>query len=295
MLRSMTAFGSSHLALESCRIVVQIRSVNRKHLDIIVDLPSEISHLEGDVRKWISEVGTRGHITVKGRISFETNYPLKVKANIPFVQAVQAACQEVGDKLGLKNTDALAIQMLAVKPEWLLFEETEEGDALFKDKLEKGVKEALHEWLLMKVFEGHKLAEDILARLKLLADKIPLISSLADEAVDKFRQKLHERLNEIIPGVVENEDKLLREVCVYAEKVDITEEIVRFQSHVEQFRNYCQSGELSSGKTLEFLLHEMQREVNTIGSKSAHTSIARAVVEMKSEMEKIREQLQNVE
>ena len=208
---------------------------------------------------------------------------------------VHEACVQIGKDLGMESVSELSQQMLATTKDILHYDEKWEEEEAYLAAIHEVIHEALANLLQMKQIEGKALAQDMIERLKHMKSSIEEIALASPQAVSKQRQKLKERLEEVVPGSVENEDRLLREICLYAEKVDITEELTRFRSHLNQFEQLLHSSETSIGKTIEFLLQELNREINTIGSKASDITISQKVIEVKSELEKIREQIQNVE
>lgn len=291
----MTAYGRAHKGSKLGNFVVEIQSVNRKFLEIGLNIPSEFARFDQEIKKWICEKVGRGQISVKLSVSYELTMPITIKPNLTLAKQVQNACIELGDELGLESISQLTAQMLIATKGIIHYDEKWEEEEAYLECIHEVIQEAIEKLLIMKKTEGEALAADIQKRLNHMKQGIEKIFLYSPEAVKKQKQKLKERLEEILPGRVENEERLLREICLYAEKVDITEEITRFHSHINQFEQILNSNEVSVGKTIEFLLQELNREVNTVGSKSSDINIAQTVIEIKSELEKIREQIQNVE
>jgi uncharacterized protein (TIGR00255 family) len=155
--------------------------------------------------------------------------------------------------------------------------------------------QALKDFLLRKKEEGQALAQDMLKRLELIENESVQIEGMREDPLTKYRQKLELFLKELGQLQLEGDDRILKEIALLAEKSDVTEELVRLRAHIAQFKSHLQSGEKAIGKTLEFVVQEMHREINTLGSKSTDSNISRSVIKMKSELEKIREQVQNIE
>lgn len=293
MLKSMTAYGRAMTSSLLGRIVVEIQSVNRKFLEYIVSLPPELQHLEMEIRKKVSQVVGRGQIIIKISSVYEGEAPVSVIPNIALAKQMKSAWETLAKNL---NIDASEFNLeLLDRQQVLTFHDNRIEDSAYSSLLFEALGGALSQLERMKVAEGSILQSDIQSRLKVMADVINQIERLSVDATKKLRQKLTDRIHEIVPGVVENEDRILREIAFYAEKVDVTEEIIRFRAHLERMDQFLSPSETTSGKTLEFLLQELGREVNTIGSKSQDATIAHYVVDLKSEIEKIREQVQNVE
>jgi len=290
----MTAYGRSNLKIAVGHIVVEIQSVNRKHLEIHVNLPNELEYFDIEIKKWISAHVSRGNINVKITASFETEVPFKVLPNLPLAKQTKEAWEKIAEHL-LLDKNAFNLAMLVDVPDIVLIEENSEFQEVYRDSLKEAVEVALQNFIAMRMEEGNILQQDIENRLVLIHPMLQRIEKRTPFATQKYREKLIARLEEIVPGHIENEEKILREIAVFAEKIDITEEITRFFCHISRFKEIMQSTLQSAGKTLEFLLQEMAREINTIGSKSSDIDISRDVIEIKSELERIREQIQNIE
>lgn len=295
MLKSMTAYGRSCVIFPLGRFSVEIQSVNRKHLEINTSLPNEFLRFDADLKKWISEVVGRGQVNVKVRVFFEKESPLTVVPNVALATQIQKAWKELAASLKIAIEEKGLLDVLSRTENILLYSEELQDEQEYKKALKGSVEQALMQLLEMKNKEGQVLYEDISARLHTLQLLIKHIAVKAPGATLKYREKLLERLKEVLGASIENEERVLREVCVYADKIDIVEELTRFNSHLQQARHLLDSKEQAIGKNLEFLLQELNREVNTIGSKSSDVDIARCVIEIKTELERIREQIQNIE
>jgi uncharacterized protein (TIGR00255 family) len=294
MFKSMTAYGRSSLKVDVGHIVVEIQSVNRKHLEINVQLPKELALFDIEIKKWISGLVHRGSVSVKISAAFESKVPFLVLPNLPLAKQMKKAWDEIAQHLQL-NGDEFDLSLLAAVPDILILEENYEYEDLYRHHLKESVEGALKGFMQMKIKEGNILQADINSRLIKIHKTMQLIEERVPYATQKYRDKLIARLEEVLPGHIENEDRILREIAVYAEKIDITEEIIRFFCHLTRFEELMLSDTQTVGKTLEFILQELSREINTIGSKSLDIDIARYVIDIKSELERIREQIQNIE
>lgn len=290
MLKSMTACGRGMIEENGAHFVVEIQAVNRKHLDIQVHLPRTLSFLEADIRSRVAKEILRGQVSIRISASFYETPPYKVIPNLALAEEMKKAWDEVGERLGTKG---FSLEFLLDSPEILSVEFSISEEKKVWHVLEKALNEATSQLILMKVKEGHSLFQDFSKRLELVESLVKLIEIKSVDAPLKWRKKVTERLQELGQGL-EADERLLREVALLAEKGDITEECVRFHSHVRQYRDYMEK-EGAFGKTLEFILQELGREINTIGSKSQDVEISRHVIEVKSELERMREQVQNVE
>jgi len=294
MLKSMTAYGRSNLKVAVGHIVVEIQSVNRKYLEIDVNLPNELEHFDIEVKKWVSAFVSRGNVSVKISASFETEVPFKVLPNLPLAKQTKEAWEKIASHLQLDKND-FNLSMLVNVPDILLIEENGEFEDVYRESLQNAVEEALKNFMSMKSQEGAILQNDIANRLVKVYDVMKKIEERTPYATQKYREKLIARLEEIVPGHIENEEKILREIAIFAEKIDITEEITRFFCHLFRFEELMKSTTQAVGKTLEFILQELGREINTVGSKSSDLDIARYVIDIKSELERMREQIHNIE
>ena len=286
----MTAYGRGALDFEGVHVVVEIQSVNRRHLEMQVHLPRMFGVLETEVRRRVSEEVLRGQILVRVQLVFHGNAPCKFFPNLPLAREMKRAWDEVGEALGEKG---FHWEALMDAPDILVAELDEVELERLKKGLDQALTMALRELVAMKEKEGKALTQDFLPRLAMIEAQLEAIKKKAVGAPERWRTKLRERIEEVIK-LPENDDRLLKEIALMVERSDITEECVRVRLHVEHFREALKS-KGAVGKTLEFILQELGREINTLGSKSQDGDISRCVIEVKSELEKIREQVQNVE
>lgn len=295
MLKSMTAYGRSSIKVDVGHIVIEIQSVNRKHLEIAVVLPKELELFDIEIKKWISALVHRGSVAVKVIASFESKVPFIVQPNLPLAKQIKEAWDKIAQHLHLQDEE-FNLSLLASVPDILIIEENYEYEELYRQHLKAAVEVALKGFMQMKIKEGALLQIDLNNRLIHIHKTMQNIEKRTPYASQKYRDKLMARLEELAPGHVENEERILREVALFAEKIDITEEITRFFCHLTRFEELMLSTDTHAiGKTLEFILQELSREINTIGSKSSDMEIARLVIDIKSELERIREQIQNIE
>lgn len=295
MLSSMTAYGRAFVSSSFGRLVITLQSVNRRHLEIAVIAPRELSLYEIDIRRWVGEVIGRGQVTVRVEAAFESKAPVQVRPNLPMVRQLKAAWEEIGAVLGKEIDSSTLCKVLAGDDGLLCYETDLANQALYRSAIQEALEKALEGFVSMRRKEGAELARDMLERLQLMKDSMQSVRELANRSVEKYRQRLEARVRELVPGAPDHDERLAREVCLYADRCDYTEEVIRFDSHVKQFESLLRDGKPCIGKTLEFMTQEMQREVNTIGSKAQDSDVAKHVVLIKAELERIREQLQNVE
>lgn len=290
----MTAYGRASVNTKVGHFIVEIQSVNRKFLEINVFLPRELDQFDIELKKWLMPHLARGQVTVKVNVTFEGAVPFIVKPNLPLARQLKNAWDKIAGELQL-DVDEFRLSLLAKTEGLLSYEENHEEEENYREALKSTLEIALKGFLQMKIQEGAVLQADISSRLDKIRQLIQIVEQKSPFATRKYREKLVARLDELMPGHVENEERILREVALFAEKIDITEELTRFNCHLVHFEELIHSQVISVGKTIEFVLQELNREINTISSKSSDLEIARAVIDVKSELERIREQIQNIE
>ncbi|MFI0435227.1 MAG: YicC/YloC family endoribonuclease [Parachlamydiaceae bacterium] len=294
MLKSMTAYGRASLNTKVGHFVVEIQSVNRKFLDVNVTLPRELNQFDIELKKWLMPYLARGQVSVKVNVAFEGAVPFIVRPNLPLAHQLKDAWDQIAKELNIQS-NPFNLSLLERVEGLLTYEENRDEEENYREALKQTLDIALKSFLQMKVQEGGVLQADISLRLEKMRYSLRTVEHKMPFATNKYREKLVARLEELAPGHVENEERILREIALFAEKIDITEELTRFNCHLTHLEELIHSPSISVGKTLEFVLQELNREINTIGSKSSDIEIARAVIDIKSELERIREQIQNIE
>lgn len=290
----MTGFGAATVRADSVRITVELSSVNRKQLDVIFRLPPQLAALESRIQKIIQEQVSRGRIS--GTVQLEAaNGGAMISIDQKRAEETVEKLRRAAKKLNL--TDDLSASMLLQIPGVLRFQGSEKfeaaGIAGFQT-LEKALTAALKKLNTMRVREGKALETDFLTRLKLLEQMLEQIKARAPEISSNVRKKLFQGLEKAGLQNVAQDERVIREIALFGEKSDIAEEITRLESHIAQFRKILRDKE-PSGRSLDFLAQEFFREINTIGSKANDLKITEQVVAFKTELERIREQIQNVE
>lgn len=291
----MTGYGRAVLHQEGLQLGVEILSVNRKHLDFNIISPRHFARFDPDVRKILAAKVFRGHVTVRITALYQGESPFIVRPNLALVDQLAKVWQDIALRLKLDAKQALSLELLGRESELFIYEEDAAGMERSQALLFKALDEALVPFLAMRCAEGGIIQADIASKLKGLREKIAMITVKSHDVAAKLRQKLFAKLQEILPALSTIDDRLMKEIAIYAEKADIDEEILRFNSHLDQFEQLFKSRKDSAGKTAEFLLQELGRETNTIGSKTTEIDVSHLVVDMKSELERIREQIQNIE
>jgi len=282
--RSMTAYGRAQHHSKLGRWTVDIHSVNRKGLDLNIALPSMLMFLDGDLRKWVSESAERGQVSI--RISFEF---LEQQESIRLLKEHKQKWEKVAKALGFPASSIdLRFLIDRLDPQQIPLEEK-----TIKADLQKAWDIASKNWIVMKEKEGKALVQDIEKRMQRIEKELEKILKWQPMLLDRYRRKLQERMKEVKVEI--EEERLLREAALLADKADISEEITRLHSHLEQMDEYLGSKEKSVGRTLDFLAQEMGREIGTLMAKAGDNDISKVAIVIKSEVEKIREQVQNIE
>jgi len=288
----MTGFGRGEQIGLGYHFSVEIKSINHRYQEVIVKIPRNFNPLEERVRKAVQEKTQRGRIEVYVNAKETEDKKRFVKVDKELALSYDMSLKELAQSLN--TTYITDIYRLVSLPEILSLEEQETDIEAIWPYLETAVHEALAQLVAMRRNEGEKLARDLLQRLEELRDLIDQIKQRAPLVVSEYQEKLRQRLAAMLIDTALDENRLLMEVALFADRASITEELVRLESHIEQFAEALQQQQ-PVGRKLDFLVQEMNRETNTIGSKANDLVISRLVVEGKSQLEKIREQVQNIE
>ncbi len=289
----MTGFGHTDRLAEGCRLQVDIKSVNHRYSEVMIRMPREWMIWESSLKKIIQQSVRRGRVDVF--ISCEGDDAARKDAVIdwPLAEAYHQAAEQLKQRFGLSGSIDLS-DMLGL-PELVAFRDhSEEAEARIGQVLNEMVQEAMEQLLSMRKAEGRHLFADLSDRFDKLQGWAAQMISLAPQVAEEYRAKLRQRMDAVLGEAVLDENRLVAEVALFADRSNIDEELTRLRSHFQQGRTLLSSDE-SVGRKLDFIVQEMNREVNTIGSKANHLELVRLVVEMKAELEKIREQVQNIE
>ena len=295
MIRSMTAFGRAATTTPTGRWVVEVHSVNRKMLDLSIYLPKNLLFLDVELRKWLAPLVHRGQVTIRVVLQLDEAMGTLSDAHLKKLSRLKAEWEKIAEGLGFDPKEAINFAFLARQLETHPTQDFLHDEERIAKELREVFATAVKEWNAMKEREGNALLQDLLLRLEMLERALQKIEAKAPDAPLRYRQKLTEKIAEISSLSGDIEDRVLREVALYAEKLDVTEELVRLKSHLEQFRKALSSEEKSIGRTLDFLTQEIHREIMTISSKSADGEVISLTLAMKGELEKIKEQVQNIE
>ena len=291
MIKSMTGFGRSNLQEGLREYQIEIKSVNHKYIDINIRMPRNISFLEDEVRKIIASKVKRGKIDVF--ISFD-NYSdegKSIKINKEIAKTYIESLKELASEENIgSNIEVTEITKL---PDVLIIKNNEDEETI-KQELSKAVNEAMDKLINMRQAEGEKMAQDIVSRIDDITSKVKEISELSTGLIEEYVVKLEARIKELLKTDEVDQTRLAQEVVIYADKCSVQEEITRLDSHIQQFKELVESSN-AAGKKLDFIIQEMNRETNTIGSKANNLEITNRVIDIKTELEDIREQIQNIE
>jgi len=289
----MTGFGRATAEADGRAVTIELKSVNHRYLDIGMRLPRTLNFVEDSIRTVLGEKLARGHVDVFVNYRNTRSDSKTVELDEPLLGAYAAAAEKAAAALGALND--LSLSSMLRFPDVLTVTEAQEDQQAVCALCRQATADAADELIAMREREGQKLVRDLLARADVLEALRHRIDERAPGVVRDYQEKLKNRIAELLDGAAElDEARLAAEVAIFADKANITEELVRLESHIAQLRTML-GGSEPAGRKLDFIVQEMNREMNTIGSKAADLTILNAVIEGKAEIEKIREQIQNIE
>jgi len=284
----MTAFGRASNSTDIGTIDIDLQSLNRKNLDVRLYCPSELRRFEIQIQKWAARWISRGQLTVKIAMTYGDKSPVSVKPNVALAGEIKQAADAIAKEVGLDDPK-FPSRLLCRHDNILSFEEKWSDESDYLEQLKETFDRAVRELVAMKRVEGAHLAEDIEQRVQSLSEWIDQVEEACADTVENRKQKLLDAI-----GDAREDDALLREVAFFADRVDIQEEMTRFRSHLNQFL-LALDDKAPVGKKLEFIIQELFREVTTIASKSPELVVKQLTIAMRGEIERIREQVQNIE
>lgn len=287
VLASMTGFGRATYDAPFGKLTVEIQSVNRRYLEVFISLPKELIRLEHEVRKLVNEKLTRGQVSVRVYLVPNLDAIESLLPDVEVLKELKTAWKKIARDIGV---DPKKIDLNFIMQYMPAMPKQDTGSGEDKQSLCSCVEDAIKSLMKMRKAEGKALAKDLTERLKFLEKQVAEVEKGAPKATEKMRAKLLEKIEAVVK---DSDDRILREVAIFAERVDVTEEITRFRSHISQFKALLKSEVV--GRKMDFMIQEMGREINTIASKATEAKISHTVVGMKSELEKMREQVQNIE
>ena len=292
MIRSMTGYGSAKGTVAGFAITIELRSVNNRYLDLGIKLPRGFLFAESEIKNYIQKKVSRGKLDFFLTLDSADSDQTRIRVNTRLAEAYRNAITEIGQDLGLPaSVSALDIARFS---DVLSLEKEELDQDAFLEQLFPLLDTALSDFNAMRAREGEKLAEDLLQKADRIEEMVQAVERQAPSTVSAYRERLEAKLQEVLADTSAAEERVIAEAAIFADRVATDEETVRLHSHLSQFRKLMAEGS-PIGRKLDFLIQEFNREANTIGSKCQDSEIAYLVVELKSEIEKIREQVQNIE
>ena len=292
-MRSMTGYGRGESVKDGFKFTVELNSINRKQSDIAINMPKELVELEPRIRDVVNAELSRGRINVV--LAYHQSAAKaeeQVELDMTLAKAYHRAIQKLQKEMKLNGS--LTLDTVLRAPGVMKLAETAVDVEVVWPCVEMALRKALAQLVKMREKEGKFLANDLSQRVGTLSTGVEIVRKSAPETVKRYREQLHARVKEAGLAVPIDDERLLKEVVIFADRCDISEELTRLGSHLNQFRDCLKASE-PVGRTLDFLAQEMNREINTIGSKANAADVSQQVVKMKAELEKIREQVQNIE
>ncbi|MDO5559167.1 MAG: YicC/YloC family endoribonuclease [Oscillospiraceae bacterium] len=292
MIRSMTGFGRDRMILNGREILVEIKSVNHRFNEVTARVPRQYLYIEEPLKKIVSSSISRGKTEVSLTITNVEAADTKIQVNETLAMNYINAMRSVNTDLGLR--DDLSLSHLLRFPDVFTLIKVSDNEEQILNDVVQVAQSAVAKFISMRCCEGEKLKEDVLSKLEKIESMVSLIEEKAPEMAENYKNRLYTKISETLSDRTVDEQRLITEVAIFSEKVAVDEETVRLKSHMIQFRNLLDNEDII-GRKLDFLIQEMNREANTIASKAQGLEIIRTVVDIKSEIEKIREQIQNIE
>ena len=294
MIRSMTGYGRSQAVVDTMNITVELKSVNHRYFEFNSRVPRNYGFLDEKLKSYIGSRVSRGKVECYVSVENLEDDEIEILVNHSLAKSYLGALKELAERNELNLRDDLAMSSLARYNDIFTVHKQEADEEKIWNAVKSVAETAVDKFIEMREAEGNKLKNDVLSRADLILHKVSLIEERSPETVKEYNDKLLARINEFLSDVQVDEQRLLTECAIFADKVAVAEETVRLRSHIDQLRQYLDSDEAVGRKT-DFLVQEMNREANTIGCKAQDVEIAHTVVDIKSEIEKIREQIQNIE
>ena len=292
LVKSMTGYGRAVQTVNGREFTVEIRSVNNRYLDCSVKLPRTISFAEDAVKQAVKAAVSRGKVDVFISVNSDAADDVLVTLNRPVLEGYLNAMKRIAEDYGVR--DDISVTALARMPEVLTVDKPQVDEEQLQNDLLSVVNKALEAYDAMRVREGAALEADLRSRAATILELVAKVEEASPQTVNDYRTRLESKLREVLENTAIDESRILTEAAIFADKIAVDEETVRLRSHLEQMDQML-SGSGGIGRKLDFLLQEMNREANTTGSKCSDVKIARIVVDIKAELEKIREQTQNIE
>ncbi len=291
MIKSMTGYGKSNMSKNLREYQVEIKSVNHRYLDISIKMPRTLSYLEEEIKKIISAKLSRGKVDVFVTFNNNSLEGRDIKINTEIARMYIKELRNLAESEGIIAD--IPVTEISKLPDVLTIQ-TNQDDETIKEELIEVTQNAVANLLEMRKIEGEKIAQDLHSRINEIEGKVKKISALSTGLIEEYVVKLNTRIKELLKDQEIDEARLAQEVVIYADKCSIQEEVTRLDSHIYQFRELLNSND-AVGKKLDFMIQEMNRETNTIGSKANNLEITNEVINIKTQLENVREQVQNIE
>ncbi|MBQ1547037.1 MAG: YicC family protein [Lachnospiraceae bacterium] len=292
MIRSMTGFGRAEITTEEYKVSVEIKSVNHRYLDLSVKLPGRIAYTENNIRNTAKEKIIRGKTDIYIVYEETKDKNIKVTYNPDIAKMYMDALNEMSKDFNLESD--IRLSTLSRYPEVLEIREENPDEDLVWERIKKPLNDALDKFIESRTVEGKRLADDLISKCDALASYVDTIEERSPQIINEYKERLTKKVEELFDQKPIDESRIATEVTIYADKICVDEEIVRLKSHISQMKDMLKTGN-EVGRKLDFITQEMNRESNTILSKSTDVEVCNIGIEMKTLVEKIREQIQNLE
>ncbi len=292
MIKSMTGFGRCEIVTTEYKISVEMKAVNHRYLDLSIKMPKKFNYFEAGIRNLLKNYIQRGKVDVFINYEDYTDELLCLKYNGSLAAEYMDAFRKMGEQFGIEND--VKVSMLARMPEVLTMEQAPEDEEQTWKQLSAAVEEAAKKFVESRILEGGKLKEDLLGKLDYMSELVSFIERRSPVILTEYRQRLEDKVSELLENTSIDEGRIATEVTIYADKICVDEEMVRLRSHIDATKKELEAGG-SVGRKLDFIAQEMNREANTTLSKSTDLELSDKAIALKTEIEKVREQIQNIE
>ena len=292
MIKSMTGFGRSEIVKGNRKISVEIKSVNHRYLEAGIKMPKKLNVFESRMRVLLKKYATRGKIDIFINYEDDSESQVNLKFNQNIADEYMAIFNNMSEKYNLKND--MTVGGLARFPEVITMDEVQEDEEELWHFIEEAMKVALEQFVNTRILEGENLKKDLLGKLDHMEELVAFVEKRSPEIMKEYRSKLESKVKELLGDTTIDESRIATEVIIYADKICVDEETVRLRSHIEHARK-CLNEDGGIGRKMDFIAQEMNREANTTLSKANDIEISNAAIDLKTEIEKVREQIQNIE
>ena len=292
MIKSMTGFGRCEIVKGNRKISVEIKSVNHRYLEAGIKMPKKLNVFESRMRDLLKKYATRGKIDIFINYEDDSENQVNLKFNQNIADEYMAIFNNMSEKYNLKND--MTVGGLARFPEVITMDEVQEDEEELWHFIEEAMKAALEQFVNTRILEGENLKKDLLGKLDHMEELVAFVEKRSPEIMKEYRSKLESKVKELLGDTTIDESRIATEVIIYADKICVDEETVRLRSHIEHARK-CLNEEGGIGRKMDFIAQEMNREANTTLSKANDIEISNAAIDLKTEIEKVREQIQNIE